>query len=81
MLLRTETYVFAYDLLQRMCQYLPRKNFDVLFDVARLRIRECHDDLEEILAVFLAFRDSQRAKSFQVPADSVLFLDRETNVH
>jgi hypothetical protein len=64
-----------------MAEYLPRKNFDILLDVAGLRSRETHDDFEKLFAVCLGLGDSKRTESLEVAADSVLLLDRETNAY
>lgn len=64
-----------------MRQDFPWKYFDVLFDVARLRIREPHDYLEELLTVRLRFRHSERAEPFQIATDPVLLLDGKSDVY
>lgn len=63
-----------------MRQYFPRKHLDILLNVAGFWVREAHDDLEELLAIWLGLGNRQRAESLEVAADSVLFLYREANI-
>ena len=71
--------VLADDLLERVREHLPGEDLDVLLDVARLRSREAHDDLEELLAVGLALGHRQRPEALEVAPDAVLLLDREAH--
>lgn len=76
--MRSGTHVFPDDLLQGVAQNLPGENFDILLDVAGLRSREAHDDLEELFAVLLGFRNSKGSEAFQISTNTVLLLDSET---
>lgn len=71
------THVFRDDLLEGLSQNLPGEHLDILLDVAGLGVRECHDDLEELLALCLGLADCLWAETFQIATDPVLFLDRE----
>ena len=62
-----------------MRQDLPGKDLDVLFDVARLGVREAHDSFEEVLAVGLRLGDSQRSETFQVTPDAVFLFNSEAD--
>lgn len=64
-----------------MRKNLPREDFHVLFNVARLGIRKAHDDLEEFFAVRLSFRDSQRTEAFEIAPNAILLLHREPNAN
>ncbi len=75
------TCIFANDLLERGCQDAPREDLDVLFNIARLGVRESHDQLEELLAVGLRFRDGGRTEALQIAPDAVLLFHREADRH
>ena len=77
----SNTHIFANDFLQRVRQDLPWKHLDILLDVARLRIGELHDELEEVLAVGLAFGNGHRSETFEVAADAILLFHRESHGH
>ena len=64
-----------------MRENLPRKNLDVLFDIARFRIGKAHDDSKESFAVCFGLCDRERPESFEVTADAVLFLNSKTDVY
>lgn len=70
--------VLSNNLLEGRLQNLPGKHLDVLLDVAGFGIGEAHDDLKELLTVGLSLGHGLGVESFQVTADTVLFLDTET---
>lgn len=76
---KRNTHVFPNDLLQSMAENLPGEDLDILLNVARLRIREAHDDLEKVLAVRLGFGNRERSEAFQVATDAVLLLDSKAD--
>lgn len=69
--------VLADNLLEGGPQHLPGEHFDVLLDVAWLRVAKAHDDLEEVLRVGLGLADGQGLVALQVAPDAVLLLDAE----
>lgn len=71
--------VLGDDLLQGGGQDFPWEDFDILFNVPRLRMRKTHDDLEEFFAVSPGLGHSHGSKSFQIAPDAILLLDGETN--
>jgi hypothetical protein len=56
---------------------LPREDLDVLLDVARLRVGERHDDLEELFTLRLGLGNSLRMESLEIPTNTVLLLHTE----
>jgi hypothetical protein len=75
----SSTHVFPDDLLQGVAKNLPGEDLDILLNVAGLRVREAHDDLEELFAVLLGLGNRKRAEAFEVSADSILLLNGKTN--
>lgn len=62
-----------------MSKNLPWKDLDILFDVARLGVREAHDGFEEVFAFGLGFGDRQWSEAFQVTPDAVFLLNSEAD--
>ena len=73
-------HVFIGDFLERRGKYRPVKDLDIFLNVSGFRIRVRHDEFEKIGTFGLAFADSEGSESFEVPSDSVFFLDAEPNV-
>jgi hypothetical protein len=78
---KSDTNVFADDLLQRVAEAHPFEDLDVLFDVSRLRLRQLHKESEEVLGRRLVLRDGVGLESLEVSTDSVLLFDREANAY
>lgn len=74
---RIRCRVLRDNLFERIRQNLPGEDFDILLDVARLGVREGHDQLEEFCRFGLALGHCNRTEALEVTTDSVLFLDRE----
>ncbi len=72
------THVFPDNLLQRRAKDTPGEHLDILFDIPRLRIRERHDQLEEILCARLVLGDRDRPEPLEIPPYPILLLDRES---
>lgn len=72
------THVFPDNLLQRRAKDTPWEHLDILFNIPRLRIRERHDELEEILGARLVLGNRDGPEPLEIPPDSVLLLDRES---
>lgn len=72
------THVFPDNLLQSRPKDTPREHLDILFDIPRFRIRKRHDELEEIFGARLVLGHRDRSEPFEIPPDSVLLLDRES---
>ena len=64
-----------------MSEDSPWKDLDVLLNVARLGMREAHDDLEEFFTLGLGLGHRCRSEAFEIAADAVLLLDSETNTN
>src|SRR2546430_11929682 len=75
---RQSTYIFADNLLKCKGQNLPWKYLDVFFDVSRLRVRESHNDLEELFPLGFGLRDCLWFESLQVPSNPVLLFHRKS---
>lgn len=70
--------VLANNLLEGRFKNFPWEYLDVLLNVAGLGVGKAHDDLEELLAIWLSLGDCLRMEAFQVTANTVLLLDTET---
>lgn len=73
------THIFTDDLLQCRPEDAPREHLNILLNVPRFWIGEAHDQLEEILTARLRLRNGDRPETFEVTADTILFLDGKTN--
>jgi hypothetical protein len=72
-----DTYVFGNNFLQRLRKQRPEKDFQVLLDVTRFRIREVHDTLEEAVDARSVFGNCNRVQTLQISPDTVLLHDRK----
>jgi hypothetical protein len=60
----TLTYIFANDLLQRPSKDAPWKYLDIFLDIPWFRIRESHDELEELFAIGLGLGHGGWSEAF-----------------
>lgn len=72
---RRLAYVFRQYLSQRLAKQVPREHLKILLDIARPRLGELHDALEEPLKTVLMFRHGHRAKTLQIAPDAILLFD------
>lgn len=70
--------VLADNLLEGRLKNFPWEYLNILLNVAGFGVGKAHDDLEELLTIWLSLRDCLRMEAFQVTADAVLLLDTET---
>ena len=64
-----------------MREYLPREYLHVLLDIPWFRVREAHDNLEEVFAVGFGLGDSQGSESLEIAANAVLLFDLKAKGH
>jgi hypothetical protein len=70
--------VLRYNLLERWAEVLPPEDLDILLDISRFGVAECHDYLEELLAFGLSLTHGEGMEALQIPSDPVLFLNSKS---
>jgi hypothetical protein len=70
-------HVFCDTLNERRTEFAPFEDLDILLDVARARPLKRHNELEENLRFGLRLRHCVGLALLEVPADTILLLNRE----
>lgn len=59
----------------------PREHLDILLNIPRLRVRESHDDLEELLAFRLGLGNGEWTEPFEISANPIFLFDGEAHAN